>query len=104
MASPHTVHEWRERAEDGEHRYFRAWRGLGQWHFLTTLRSEPDWHPVAEPDRAFLEELREKIHAKYQRRRVPWEHLEEVDKMLAALPPADAADSPGADDEADDEN
>lgn len=89
MSTPHTIHEWRERADDGEHRYYRAWRGLGQWHFLTTLRSEPDWHPLTDPDLEFLRGLREKLFAKYQRRRVPWEQIEEIDKMIAAMEPED---------------
>ena len=85
MSSPHTFHEWRERSEDGETRYFRAWRGLGQWNFTTTLKTEPDWHPILSPDKAFLESLRAKLFSKYQRRRVPWEQIEEIDKMIAAF-------------------
>ena len=98
MSSPHTLHEWRDRADDGEHRYFRAWRGLGQWHFLTTLKSDPDWQPVLCPDRDFLTALREKLFAKYQRRRVPYKHIEEIDLMLADLPPDGESPGDNADD------
>jgi hypothetical protein len=104
MSTPHTLHEWRERAEDGDHRFNRAWRGKGKWHFLTTLKSEPDWMPVDDPDLDFLTALREKLFDKYQRRRVPWEQVQEIDKMIEAKggTPGAGAESPetiGEDDE-----
>jgi hypothetical protein len=94
MGSPHTLHEWRERTEDGELRYLRAWRGLGRWNFAVTRKSDPDWTPVPDPDRALLEALREKLHAKYLRRRVPWEQIAEIDKLLETAAPGNPATAP----------
>ena len=84
MSSPHTLHEWRERAEDGNHRFYRVWRGKGKWHFTTTLKTDPDWVTVDDPDLDFLTSLREKLFDKYQRRRVSWEQVVEIDKMIEA--------------------
>lgn len=94
MSTPHTLHEWRDRAADGNHRFFRVWRGKGKWHFLTTLKTDPDWMPVEDPDLDFLTALREKLFDKYQRRRVPWEQVQEIDKMIEAK-----GGTPGAGDE-----
>ena len=83
MAQPHTIHEWRVRdAEAGEARYFRAWRAMGRWHFRTSLKSYSDWTDVADPDEDFLAALQEKLLAKYRRRRLPWEQVEEIEKLL----------------------
>lgn len=87
MGSPHTIHEWRERTEEDEIRFLRAWRSLGRWHFLSTLKSDPGWTPVPEPSREMLVALRQKLFDKYQRRRIPWEHVEEIGRMISALPP-----------------
>lgn len=95
MGTPHTIHEWRERTEEGEIRFLRAWRGQGRWHFLTTLKTDPDWTPRPEPTREMLDALRKKLMDKYQRRRVPWEQVEEIDKLIARMEEA----APSHDDE-----
>jgi len=84
MGTPHTVHEWREKTADGDTRFNRAWRGLGKWRFSTTLKSEESWTELTPPDAGFLNHLHEILTNKYQRRRVPWEHITEIEKMLAA--------------------
>lgn len=78
-------HEWHEQDEDaGERRFFRARKFGNSWEIKTTLKSEEDWHypkPVPLP---LLEALRAQLENKYARRRVPWEHLQSVDKLVAA--------------------
>lgn len=81
MASRNT-HEWKERGEDGEVRVHRASRHLGRWTFTTRLKPGEDWLVLEAPGRAFLSALREKMLAKYRRRRLPWEHVEEIEKMM----------------------
>lgn len=76
------VHEWKDKDENGEARIQRAWRHLGQWNFLTRLKSEDDWTTLADPDTEFLQILHEKIMAKYRRKRLPWEHVEEIEKLI----------------------
>lgn len=76
------THEWRNRTEDGELRFVRAHKHGGDWSFQARLKSEEEWSsldPIPHPD---LEKLREVIFNKYQRRRVPYEDVEQIDAML----------------------
>jgi hypothetical protein len=86
------IHEWRVRDSDGSIRYFNAamtWKG---WMFKTTLREEPDWHPIEFPDRALYQELRDVLWSKYQRGRLPYKRIEQIDKILAGFPPPEVTD------------
>lgn len=78
-------HEWFERdAETGERRYFRAGKFGKRWTIRTTLKSEPDWTTLDPVPVPVLEELRSLLYNKYQRRRVPWEDVVAIDRMVAA--------------------
>lgn len=74
-------HEWRERTDDGL-RFWRARRHAGRWSFQTTLKTDPAWEPVDPVPRELWSALREVLWRKYQRRRVPWKHIETIDTML----------------------
>jgi len=78
-------HEWHDRDEEaGERRYFRAEKFGRKWRARTTLKSAPDWEDLNPIPRAVLEELRGILMNKYQRRRVPYEDVVDVDKLVVA--------------------
>ncbi len=80
--SGRNVHEWKDRDENGAARIRRAWRHLGKWNFLARLKGEEEWTVLAKPDEEFLVVLREKMMAKYRRKRLPWEHIEEIETLM----------------------
>ncbi len=80
-------HEWRERNADGESRIYRAWVHGGEWRMQTTLKTDPDWHDLDPIPHSDLQKLRNKLWEKYQRNRVPFKNIEQVDALLE-----DAAD------------
>jgi len=78
-----TFHEWHDQDEAaGERRYYRAGKFGRKWTVRTTLKSAPDWDDLDPPPREVLEALRELLSNKYQRRRVPYEDVVAIDKMV----------------------
>ena len=75
-------HEWRERTEDRETRIYRAWYHGGKWTMQETLKSEPDWRTLDPIPLAELRKLRAKIWEKYQRNRVPYKNIEQLDALI----------------------
>ena len=78
-------HGWTQRTEDGEKREVRAIKTQGRWRLQSKLRHESEWTYYETPDRADLEELREILWRKYQRRRASHEDVLLADKMLAEI-------------------
>jgi hypothetical protein len=78
-------HEWHEKDEEtGQWRYYRARKFGKTWDIKTTLKSDADWqHPDPVP-LYILESLRSQLENKYARRRVPYNHLVAVDRLVAA--------------------
>ena len=77
-----TKHEWRERTEDGELRYMRATKHGRLWNLQSRLKSEEYWtnhDPISRPD---LEQLRDLIWRKYQRKRASYEDVQQIDALL----------------------
>lgn len=77
------IHDWRVRTETGENRLWRATKHGGKWSFMSRLqRSEEEWtaheHMVLED----LQRAREVLFNKYQRRRLPWEDVVQIDGMI----------------------
>jgi len=72
------MHEWREH-EDGVTRFFRAEWDARQWNFLTTTKADPEWYAIEKPTVENLEQLRDVLFRKYQRRRLPWHFIEDLD-------------------------
>jgi Tfp pilus assembly PilM family ATPase len=80
-----TFHEWHDWDEKtGERRYFRAGKFGRRWHVKTTLKSEPDWHDLDPIPQVVLEELRRQLQNKYQRRRIPYEDVVDIDRLVVA--------------------
>lgn len=78
-------HEWHDRDEEaGERRYFRAGKFGRRWNIKTTLKSDEDWTDLDPAPRDVLEALREQLLNKYQRRRIPYEDVVAIDKMVVA--------------------
>jgi len=76
-------HEWHDQDEAaGERRYYRAAKFGRKWTVRTTLKSDPDWEDLDPAPREILEALREQLLNKYQRRRVPYEHVVVIDQMV----------------------
>lgn len=83
-------HEWRERTDEGM-RYFRATYHADRWSFITTLKTEPDWQKIelADVPEEVWRALRDIIWRKYQRKRLPWERVAAIDKILGDEPAAE---------------
>ena len=75
-------HEWRESRPDGDVRYVTARRHLGKWTFRTCLKSDEEWTLLDSLPLEELKKLRDVLWRKYQRKRVPYEHVLEIDEML----------------------
>ncbi|HUF63968.1 MAG TPA: hypothetical protein VMN36_17955 [Verrucomicrobiales bacterium] len=78
--------EWKVRGEDGGVWRWRADRHGARWALnMLAPGGEEQWESVEPPPRAMLEALRETIFRKYQRRRVPWEYVKEIEALLEEL-------------------
>ncbi|QQL45747.1 hypothetical protein [Sulfuriroseicoccus oceanibius] len=102
--STKNMHDWREKVDNHTYRLIQAWRETGRWFYRTCEipkgRAANEgfprvWtdHDPADLSVTQLEVLREKIFGKYQRRRLPWEHVEEVDALITAAKERDAQTS-----------
>jgi hypothetical protein len=78
-------HGWTQRTEEGEKREVRAVKTQGRWRLQSKVRGEEDWTYHDTPERSDLEELRDILWRKYQRRRASHEDVLLADKMLADL-------------------
>lgn len=75
-------HRWKETTPEGDHRLYRAHRARGQWQLVSKLEGEEFWEPLDPVGEADWRALRDVLWRKYQRRRLPWEHVAEIDKLL----------------------
>ena len=76
-----TEHNWKESTES-ENRFLRAVRVGGQWKLSARLESEEFWEKLESPSEADLRSFRDVLWRKYQRKRTPWEHVLEIDRVL----------------------
>ena len=76
------VHIWKTTNEEGEKREVRAERFGGQWRFQAKLKGEEDWTYYDMPEMEDLIELRDVLWRKYQRKRLPWDDIATIDKMI----------------------
>ena len=75
------IHDWKDRTETGENRLWRATKHGGE--FMSRLqKSEEGWtdHEILSIED--LNVFREVLFNKYQRRRIPWEDVLTIDKMI----------------------
>lgn len=87
-----TKHEWRDTDPDGDHIYYRANHHAGRWEFYSTRKYDPDWekHDILSLDA--MEQLRDVLHNKHQRRRLPLKHLEQIEAMIEEMRKAEGGD------------
>jgi hypothetical protein len=76
-------HEWREKTEEGGTRLVTATRHAGKWQLQSRLKSEDEWTKFPEIELDDLEALLDVVERKYQRNRVPHEHVKEVEQLIA---------------------
>lgn len=77
-----TKHEWHERTPEGEVRYITASKHLGKWRFQTCLKTDERWTLLETLPLEELKQLRVILWKKYQRKRLPYEHVLEIDAMI----------------------
>ncbi|MEM8955496.1 MAG: hypothetical protein AAGD22_15185 [Verrucomicrobiota bacterium] len=77
------THEWRDQTEKGVIRFVRAKKYGDHWTLQSRLKSEDHWTNLDPIPRSDLEQLREILFNKYQRRRVPYKDIEHIDALLA---------------------
>jgi len=75
-------HIWTSRDEDGRKREVRVTKFGGQWKFQAKFRDEKEWTYYDVPLLADLQELRDIVFRKYQRRRASAEDFAAVERML----------------------
>lgn len=76
------VHVWKSTNEEGEKREVRAERFAGQWRFQAKVKGEEDWTYYDVPELDDLIELRDVLWRKYQRKRLPWDDVASIDRMI----------------------
>jgi hypothetical protein len=75
-------HHWKVRTADGVQRY-RATRFARQWRIACQSVGDDQWTDLAPPFSAdLLTPLRDLLWAKYQRRRLAFETVREIDRLL----------------------
>jgi hypothetical protein len=79
----HNRHAWVGRTDDGLKREVRAIKTGGSWRFQAKHADEQHWTYYDEPVVSDLEQFREIIYRKYQRRRAAYEDLVWADRELA---------------------
>lgn len=84
------AHEWRDRREDGRLRIVRAQWDSRKWSFTETYKDSPDWQSIATPALEDYEMLRDVLWRKYQRKRVPWRFVEDLDALIGEMRGGDA--------------
>ena len=79
-----TQHEWRERTADGRLRRVRTVRERDGWRLSEKFEGEEHWARLDPPGPDDLAQFHRVLDAKYRRRRAPYEHLLEAEKLLRA--------------------
>jgi hypothetical protein len=81
----HNRHAWTHRTEEGVKREIRVIKHGQNWRFQTKRADEERWTYFEEPLLEDMEEFREILFRKYQRRRAAYEDVVWADKELARL-------------------
>ncbi|MFV1994672.1 MAG: hypothetical protein ACC661_04485 [Verrucomicrobiales bacterium] len=77
------THAWRERTEEGELRFVRAQKHGGRWRLHSRLKSEEEWTRHDPMELHDLESLRDVLWRKYQRKRLPFGDVAQIDELIA---------------------
>lgn len=78
------IHEWHERLEDGRKQYIRAYWNSRDWEFRVAHPDGETWMPMEPTPERWLE-LRDLLFRKYQRKKLPWKYVEQLDKKLEGM-------------------
>ncbi|MEM0969943.1 MAG: hypothetical protein AAGJ31_11370 [Verrucomicrobiota bacterium] len=78
-------HEWREQTGEST-TYYRATHHAGKWDLKVRPGDEEAWTSLDPIPKADLERLHDVLQRKYQRRRVPFQHVEQVARLLEMAP------------------
>jgi hypothetical protein len=76
------VHEWRSTTPDGERRDIRAEKFGGRWRIQAKIKGEEQWTYFDSPLVEDLIELREVLWRKYQRKRLLYEDITAVERLI----------------------
>ena len=76
------VHEWKTTNADGDKREVRAEKFGNKWKIQAKLKGEEDWTYYNTPLIEDLAELRVMLWRKYQRKRLPYEDVKEVERLI----------------------
>lgn len=76
------IHEWRSTTADGEKRELRAEKFGKKWRVLAKLKGEEKWTYHDSPLLEDLIELRVIIWRKYQRKRVSYDDVVAIDRLI----------------------
>lgn len=82
------TYSWQSRAEDGSRVIYEAAYFGGWWQLTSTPKVSRSLQDSVEPEPAeftpdIWAELREHLWRKYQRRRVSWDRVQQIDDILA---------------------
>ena len=75
-------HIWTQRGAEGRKREVRVTKFGGIWRFQAKYHDELDWTYYEQPLLDDLQELRDIVFRKYQRRRASAEDVAAVDELL----------------------
>ena len=78
----HNRHAWIVRTDAGLKREVRVIKAAGSWRFQSKRADEERWTYYDEPPVADLEEFREILFRKYQRRRAAYEDVQWAEQEL----------------------
>jgi hypothetical protein len=81
------VHIWKVPTETREKKEVRAERFGGRWRFQSKRPSDPAWVYFETPSLEELQQLRDILWRKYQRKRLPHDDVASIDALIATLLP-----------------
>jgi hypothetical protein len=81
----HNRHAWTEKNEEGTKREVRVVKSGGTWRFQSKSSDEMNWTYYDEPLLDDLEQFRQVLLRKYQRRRASYEDVLWAERELTRL-------------------
>ena len=76
------VHEWKTTTAEGDKREVRAEKFGNKWRVQSRVKGTDDWTYYDAPLLEDLAELRVILWRKYQRKRLPWEDVATVERVI----------------------
>jgi len=76
------VHVWKSTTEDGEKREIRATKFSKEWKFQSKLKSDENWTYHDIPLMEDMEALHDILFRKYQRKRLAYDDVSTIEKMI----------------------